>query len=128
MKRITLLLLLCGASCHAEQTRDVARGWKGDVTSLLTPCRPVATHPTKLVPISATEYEAVAIGTEHFDCGGDRLHMRVSDAVRVVIDLPATVKVGDRHLIRAHGEDLAGHQLDLGGNYVDTYGGVLERV
>src|SRR6476660_1592111 len=107
MKRITLLLLLLCGSCHAEQTRDVARGWKGTVATLSMSCRPVAAPPTKVTPVSATEYEAVAVGMEDFDCGGDRLHVRVSAAVRVVIDLPTTVKVGERHLIRAHGEDLA---------------------
>lgn len=128
---IVVLAGLAGCSgswLHAEQTRDVALGWEGRVTLWPTPCRPVAAHPTKVVPTSTGWYRAVAVGTEDFACGDDVVHVRVSRAVRLKIEYPKRVAVGEPHAFDVVGYDGAGRKLDLGGGYMWRLDGVLENV
>ena len=130
--RILAIALVVGAcrgstSCHTQQTRDVAIGWRGQIDDFFSPCAPVAATPTHVVARSS-DYEAIAAGTEDFDCkNGLVVHVRVAPAVRIAIDFPSTLVVWEQHPLRVFGEDASGRQLDIGGQFTDTSSGVLVR-
>ena len=122
-----LALGACHGGClHMEQTHDVALGWKGTVESWPYTCKPVATHPTRVVATSATDYEAVDVGTEDFHCDALLLHVRVARAARLDCDLPKAIVVGQEIAPVVFGRDASGTKLDLGSTWDARYGGVLE--
>lgn len=126
-RTLAFALALGATSCHPQRTFDVALGWRGQVDDLFSPCAPVASSPTRVVA-RGSDYEAIAAGTEDFTCkDGVVVHVRIAPAARIEIDFPSTIVVGEQHPVRVVGDDGSGRKLDLGGQYTDTLGGVLQH-
>ncbi len=127
-----LILSACvPSSCtRAEQSRDVALGWRGTVDPLWSRCHPSRSVPTFVVPAWGNDYTAVALGSEDFMCERNMVvHVHVRRAVRLEIDMPATLEVGRTMVVRVVAYDGAGHDLDIGSSRTtfDRLEGVLER-
>jgi hypothetical protein len=131
MVRARVLVLLALGACRGgcvrmEQTHDVALGWKGPVESWPYACKPMAAHPAHVVATSTTDYDAVAVGTEDFDCADLVVHVRVAPIARLDCDLPPTIFVGKEVVPLVFGRDASGARLDLGSSWDRSLGGVLE--